>query len=131
MTDLEQVLGAMEPSLRDGEFVFVPIPADALPPEHVEALLNEPEGVTVVLRRQAAEALGFEYDFVARWITLKVHSALGSVGLTAAVSTELALDGISANILAGYYHDHILVPTAAADQAMAALAALSARARKA
>jgi hypothetical protein len=32
------------------------------------------------------------------------------VGLTAAVAGKLAEQGISANIIAGYFHDHVFVP---------------------
>ena len=31
------------------------------------------------------------------------------MGLTAAVATKLASKGISANVIAAYYHDHIFV----------------------
>ncbi|MCH9673679.1 MAG: ACT domain-containing protein, partial [Gammaproteobacteria bacterium] len=58
-------------------------------------------------------------------ITLTVHSSLDAVGLTAAVSTKLAEHDISANIVAGYYHDHIFVQTQRATHAMAALRELS------
>jgi hypothetical protein len=66
-----------------------------------------------------------------RRITLRVHSALDGVGLTAAFSSELAAAGISCNVVAGYHHDHIFVPDADADRAMAALHALSDRHRAA
>jgi hypothetical protein len=62
-------------------------------------------------------------------ITLRVRSALDAVGLTAAVSTELAANGISCNIVAGYYHDHLFVPEDDADYAVALLRELSARSR--
>jgi hypothetical protein len=42
---------------------------------------------------------------------LTVHSSLEAVGLTAAVARKLALHGISANVVAAYYHDHIFVQT--------------------
>jgi hypothetical protein len=54
-------------------------------------------------------------------ITLNVHSSLEAIGLTAAVAGRLALHGISANVVAAYYHDHIFVPTADAERAVVVL----------
>jgi hypothetical protein len=59
-------------------------------------------------------------------ISLTVHSSLAAVGLTAAVATALAREGISANVVAGSYHDYLLVPWDRRDAAMAALAELAA-----
>ncbi len=44
-----------------------------------------------------------------------------AVGLTAAVATKLASYGISANVVAAYYHDHIFVQIEKADEALLAL----------
>jgi len=44
------------------------------------------------------------------------------VGLTAAVSGRLAANGISANMIAAYHHDHVFVPK---DKAQLALQLLS------
>ena len=54
-----------------------------------------------------------------------MHSSLQAVGLTAAVSTALAEAGLSANVIAGYFHDHLFVQTESALPAMAALTALT------
>ena len=90
-----------------------------------EATIREPEGLTAVIRREHADALGLPYDYLAAWITLRVHSALDAVGLTAAVSTALADAGLSCNVLAGYYHDHLLVRADRAPEALKVLSELS------
>ena len=64
-----------------------------------------------------------------RQITLKVHSSLEAIGLTAAMSRALMEAGISANVVAAYYHDHIFVPAADAERAVEALRQLSAASR--
>ena len=60
-----------------------------------------------------------------RCITLRVHSSLHAVGLTAAVSAELARHAVSANVVAGYFHDHVLVPSDRAEEALKHLENLS------
>lgn len=121
VTDLDELLLTMRPEARDGEFVIVVSEAD-LP---AEAVVRESEGTTLVLRREVADAAGLPYDFVAAWITLTVHSDLAAVGLTAAFSTALADAGISCNVLAGFHHDHLLVPAGRRDDALEVLNALS------
>jgi hypothetical protein len=61
-------------------------------------------------------------------VTLNIHSSLEAVGLTAAVSQALASEAISANVVAGFYHDHIFVPQTAGKRAVACLTLLSATA---
>jgi hypothetical protein len=50
-----------------------------------------------------------------------VHSALGGVGLTAAVAAALARQGIACNVVAGFHHDHLFVPWQRAEDALEAL----------
>lgn len=123
ITDLDQLLSSMRPKLFDEEFVFCSVTgalADytAL---HPTATFMESEGITLVLEKSAAEKAGLSFEGAFRRISLTVHSSLEAVGLTAAVSTKLASKGISANVIAAYYHDHIFVQT---DKAEAALSAL-------
>jgi hypothetical protein len=54
-----------------------------------------------------------------------VHSALDAVGFLALVTGRLAAAGIACNAIAGYHHDHLLVPVARADEAMDVLNALA------
>ena len=117
--------------LRAGEWAFVSLPPDAAPAHRDVAMASfvEDEGVSLVLPRAHADAHALPYDGVFRCVTLTVGSSLAAVGLTAAVARALAERGIAANVIAAAHHDHVLVPSARADEAMDALAALSERAR--
>ena len=118
--DVAELLRTLDPVLRDGEFVYATV-VDLPTGLPVEAMVREPEGLTVVVRRDAADIFGLAYDYVARWITLTVHSSLEEVGLTAAFASALSAEGISCNVLAGHHHDHVLVAAADAGRAMAVL----------
>jgi hypothetical protein len=124
-TDLARMLAGLQVRVREGEYVFVTrADADATLASLAQASVREEEGIAYVLSRADADAHGLSYDFRAAWLTLGVHSALHAVGLTAAVSTALAARGIACNVLAGFHHDHPLVPAERRDEALAALAAL-------
>jgi uncharacterized protein len=126
--DLETLLRSADPEVRPGSFVFVVVHDEALLDQlDPEATIRESEGLTAVVRRERADALGVPYDYLAAWITLRVHSALDAVGLTAAVSSALARAGISCNVIAGYHHDHLLVPADRAADALEVLSGLSGR----
>jgi len=49
---------------------------------------------------------------------------LHAVGLTAVVATRLGEAGISANVIAAAFHDHVFVPTTDAARALAILNSL-------
>jgi uncharacterized protein len=107
--DLDRLLAAMEPALQPGRYVFTTVgeaPVDCDP----VVVVREAEGTTLVLEQDEADRLGLPYESVAAMISLRVHSALDAVGLTAAIATVLARAGISCNVVAGYYHDHLFVP---------------------
>lgn len=107
-----------------GVFVYAAVPPERLPALPARAVVHEAEGPCAVLPREAARAAGLASVFEAAWLTLTVHSDLAAVGLTAAVSRALAERGIACNVLAGLNHDHLLVPAARADEAIACLRAL-------
>ena len=126
--DLRQLLAAMEPRLLPDEFVFCTLAQerDELAPDlPALATFREEEGLSLVLERTLAERQGLQYGPVMRCISLTVHSALDAVGLTAAISGLLARQGISANVVAAYFHDHVFVPAAQAEEALEALRELS------
>jgi hypothetical protein len=126
--DLAKLLSGMRPHLNRGRYVFTSV-KDGIPEGLLPAVtVAEDEGLTLVVRQEEADAAGLPYDYVAGWITLRVHSALDAVGLTAVVATELAEAGLSCNIVAGFHHDHLFVPHEQIPQAVELLDALSARA---
>ena len=122
--DLTKLIASMHPVLNEQEYVFAILDKDSLVPvDELEPLgtFYEIEGLTVIVLKTKADALGIYYQSVFQCITLNVHSSLEAVGLTAAVSCALANDGISANVVAAYYHDHIFVPAVKAKQALLCL----------
>lgn len=123
-TDLNTLLASLSPALQAGEYVYCSF-AGSHYGDHAElspiAACQEAEGLTLVVPRAEAEAKGLAYDSVFRVISLGVHSSLEAVGLTAVFASQLADHGISANVVAGYFHDHIFVPAEDAERALAAL----------
>lgn len=125
--EVTKLLREMKPTLRDGEFVFCSVPGTLREVLHLapEGCFWEAEGLSLILRRGAAETEGLAFDGIYRLITLGVHSSLEAVGFLAKISGALAAEGISFNPVAAYYHDHIFVPAARARDAMTALRKLS------
>ena len=137
-TNLRQLLASASARRHDAvTYAFV-----TLPPSHADtpALLSalvaaavvvvkEAEGVTLVVPKASLAALPAELPVAAAyecaWLTLEVHSALEAVGLTAAFAAELTRQGISANVVAGFYHDHLFVAEADAERAVDAINGLS------
>lgn len=126
-TDLNKLLSGMRPELNPGRYVFTTVEGGV--PSGVAPVVTvaEPEGLTLVVRQEEADAAGLAYDYVAGWITLRIVSALDAVGLTAAFARELADAGLSCNVVAGYHHDHLFVPYEHAERAITALADLARR----
>lgn len=130
ITDLRALIANMEPVLQAGEYVFTSVPdIEAVPRAMTICEMVEEKGTTVVLAKADAERLGLSFAYVAAWITLNVHSALEAVGLTAAFATGLGEHGISCNVIAGFYHDHIFVDYGDRERAVEVLEGLARSAR--
>lgn len=116
------MLASIKPVLNAGEFVFCVVDDNVnINPNDVLMSFREAEGKTVIISKELADRQGLPYSFVAAWITLTVHSSLAAVGLTAAFSKALTDAGISCNVVAAFYHDHIFVDTKDAEKAMRVL----------
>lgn len=117
--NLEKLLKTMKPSLNEGDYVFCTInDITTIASSDIIMFFREQEGFTVIIKKELADSLKLEYSFVASWITLTVHSSLEAVGLTAAFSKALSQEGISCNVVAAFYHDHIFVGKNDTDKAM-------------
>jgi hypothetical protein len=114
-TDLHRMLAGLAPAIDARRFNFVLATGITLD-SNAFALIREEEATTLV-----------RVDPEGEWarITLKIHSSLSSVGLTAAVAASLAERGIPANVIAASFHDHLFVPWDRRDEALGALHALS------
>ncbi|MEH6745872.1 MAG: ACT domain-containing protein [Maribacter arcticus] len=125
-TDLTILLESLEPSLNVGSYVFISLKdINEILREDILFEFKEAEGITIILSKDKADKYNLDYDFVASWITLTVHSALDAVGLTAAVSSALTKHNISCNVVAAYYHDHIFVSKKDTKKAMEVLSEFS------
>jgi hypothetical protein len=129
-TDLAKLLASMSPELSDEEYVFCTFPGARygdITRTAPFAAICEAEGLTLIIPRSRADEEGLGYESVYKRITLRIHSSLDAVGLTAAFASELTEHGISANVVAGYYHDHIFVRGDHAEKAVEALDELARR----
>jgi uncharacterized protein len=121
VSDLKELLRSLRPTRVPGMFAFSRLPDGAPVPPSAVCWFREVEGISVILPASEARAAGWPVDFEAAWITLEVRSALSAVGLTAAVSTALAAEGIGCNVVAAFHHDHLFVPLERAADALRVL----------
>lgn len=119
------MLASLKPGTRAGLWAVVQV-SEGHPALQLvtEARVREREGWTLVMNAEAAATAGMKPWFIGRWITLGVNSSLSAVGLTAAVSSVLARQGIACNVIAAACHDHLLVPPERTDEAMGLLQTL-------
>ncbi len=110
---------------RPGTFSYVHLrhrPADT---SAALAVIEEAEGITMVVPTELAREQRWASVFECAWLTLQIHSSLEAVGLTAAVATALAEHAIACNVISGTFHDHLMVPVQDADRAITVLASLT------
>lgn len=125
---MSKMLASLAPKLHDEEYIFCTM-GNGRYGDHPElepiASFMEAEGLNLVIPQHRADEHGISYEAVFKCITLSVHSSLEAVGLTAVVATQLAEKGISANVIAAFYHDHVFVQAHYAAAALATLKELS------
>jgi uncharacterized protein len=125
--NLQVLLSTMEPVLDESPFGFVSLSPDnnLLAVMVPFAVIREDEGVTIIMPLAVLNQHNLTSEAWAK-ISLTIHSSLSAVGLTAAIATALGKENISANVVAGYYHDHFFVQWDRRYDALKALAAFKA-----
>ena len=121
--DLGRLLAGLDPWLAPDPYVFT-VASDVPPGLRPFATIEEDEGLTLVVLREEADRLGLAYDYIAARITLRVHSDPAAVVMTAPVRREVDDGGMSCNVLAGFFHDHLLVQWERGEEAVALLRAV-------
>jgi len=112
------MIGQMRPVLDPQAYVFV---TGAPPMAEALASFCEREGLSQILPLEVAGSAGLETAMAMSRIVLEVQSALDGVGLTAAVASALAAEGIACNMVAAFHHDHVFVPLGDAARAIGIL----------
>ena len=110
----------LQPDLLIDNYVFCTFPQKKYGDlEHLSPIgfFQENEGITLVITEKMAKLHNLSFEGIFKCISLKLISTLSSVGLTKKIAILLADKNISANIYAGYYHDHIFVPLERVDEA--------------
>jgi len=112
VTELHSLLASMRPLLSATPFAFATVAAlqDVPPFVSILAIFQEEEGLSIIAPFDQIERAELTHSVPWAKISLSVVSSLSAVGLTAAISSALAKEGISANVVAAYFHDHIFVP---------------------
>ncbi len=118
--DIKKLLKNMTPTLCKQEYVFVTTnkKIDEIIALNPLCTFMEEEGLTLIVEKDIAISNGLKFEGTFKKITLKIHSSLDAVGLTAAVATQLKNYNISANVVAAYYHDHIFVQSNLSEKAL-------------
>lgn len=125
--NLDALLRGMAPVLHSDPHGYGLLPSGAALPTGLAAfaVIDEDEGRTVIASTETLQYYAVDHQPGWARITLRVHSSLSAVGLTAAIATALTKAGISANVVAGTFHDHLFVQWDRRHDAMATLARLS------
>jgi hypothetical protein len=128
MTDqanLSEVFKALTVSCDDITYGFVSVENTQFKfEEGMIGTFQEKEGVTIVATNEYLAKNGLQPEALFAKLTVEIETSLQMVGLTALLATKLAENNISANVIAGYFHDYIFVQYDMRQKALEVLNAL-------
>jgi len=121
-TNLSEVLKSMQVSCDNIEYGFASVKGHQINfDDRILGTFKENEGSTIIASKEYFEANDIQYEGPYAKLTIEVHTSLELVGLTAVLAKKLADNQISANVVAGYFHDHIFVQYAVRQKAIEAI----------
>jgi uncharacterized protein len=124
-TELSEVLRTLQVSCDEQEYGFATTsPKGQVSLTDALCIFREDEGLTVIAQKDYLDRQGLSCDGTYAKLTIEVHTSLELVGLTAVLAQTLADSGISANVVAAYYHDHVFVSFGVRQKAIDVLLAL-------
>lgn len=110
ITDLKQTLSSLKVVCDDVEYGFASLADDsAIDRDKVLATFQENGRLAVIAPKAYLDSVGIDSEGPYAKLTIDVHTSLELVGLTAVIASKLAEHGISANVVAAFYHDHVFV----------------------
>ena len=119
-TDLQSLFKQMQPVLDDEQMVFCSLPTDEAEKylTSCQGYYREQEGVSLILNKHQADLDNLTYGPVFRRISLMVYSSLEAVGFLSRITEILSAQGISVNVVSGYFHDHLYINVKEAENAV-------------
>lgn len=118
LTDLRETLNSIQVSCDNIKYGFASIKDKTLiDRDSVLSTFHENGQLAVVAPKHYLDSKGIENEGPYAKLTIEVHTSLELVGLTAVMATKLAEHGISANVIAAFYHDHVFVQYGLKDKA--------------
>ncbi len=121
-TNLAEVLRSISVDTDSTAYGFASLKDDLpLPANEVLCTYREKEGLTVVADTNYLHDKHIDFEGPFAKLSIEVHTSLELVGLTAALAKALTESGISANVIAAYYHDHIFAPFDKRNEAVGAI----------
>ncbi len=110
ITDLQETLKSIKVSCDNIEYGFTSISDENLVErDKVLATFHENGKLAIIAPVEYLKSKNIDNEGPYAKLTIDVHTSLELVGLTAVMATKLAENGISANVVAAFYSDHVFV----------------------
>lgn len=119
ITDLSKLLQSLQPIEHNDLYVFCSVPIEKFVfDRRIVSTIQEKEGLSLIVTKGYADEYSIPYELTMKWITLQVHSSLEAIGMTDAISEAFTKAKIPCNVVAGFRHDHLFVPSELSTSAM-------------